>query len=138
MPLLRSFVAFLGYKDKEFKKVKPDHLVTTHDGVRDIYDLLRKRAARHLDEKPPTPAGIFASESKVLKGKTSPMKPKSPAQIKDGAYDTPRPKTPTKAKETPKRKKVSDTESEPASSARSVAPSSKRISKASSSSGKSS
>ena len=63
MPLLRSFVVYLGYKDKELKKVNPDHLVTTFDGVRDIYDLLAREHGdiwmrsrqRQLESTPPIP-----------------------------------------------------------------------------------
>ena len=33
MPLLRSFVVYLGFHNKDFKALKPDHLVTTNRGA---------------------------------------------------------------------------------------------------------
>ena len=138
MPLLRSFVVYLGFHNKDFKALNADLLSTTQRGVQDIYDLIRKRTHRHLDEKPPTPASIYAVEAKTPKASTSPTKSKSPAQIKEVPYNTKTPKTPSKGKITPRRKKLSETESDKASSVHSVAQSSKRISKGSSASSTSS
>ena len=43
--LLPDYVEFLAKFDKAFKNIVPSTLVTTHDGVLHIYDLLRRRVA---------------------------------------------------------------------------------------------
>ena len=80
--LLCQYIDYLGKLDSQFKGIHHSCIVTTYDGIYQIYDPLRRAAERFIEEKPspskpPTPARMTRAKAEATPAS------KDPAQIQD-------------------------------------------------------
>ena len=79
--LLCQYINYLGKIDSAFKGIHNSCIVTTYEGIYQIYDPLRRGAGRHIEEKEPIKP---ASPGRVTRAKAeaNPLS-KEPKQIED-------------------------------------------------------
>ena len=108
MKILPDFVEFLGKLDKAFKNIVPSTLVTTYEGVNQMYDLVRKRIEARKGKtvltsdqpsKKPTPDKVTTRLSKQSQIKEKEPVTQITADYHGHSLDE---------KETPYRKEVND------------------------------